>query len=85
MATVVNVVNTEVVKVDRVIDALKLKQGDMSNEQFAQKLGITATMLGYLWRGERQPGMKVYNAVMREYPDLIPDVLMAMREKGANK
>lgn len=78
MATVVN----EAAGMDRVVAALKDKQGNMPNAQFARKLGISPVMWGYLLASVRKPGMKFYSSVMREFPDLIPLCLMALAERG---
>jgi hypothetical protein len=74
-------VTKEVGKVNLVVDALKLKQGELNDSQFAKRLGISNVMWIYLKNNQRLPGKKIYSAVMREYPDLIPTVLMAMTEK----
>lgn len=73
-------VNREVDKMDRVVEAVIRKQGSSTNVEIAKKLGITESMWGYLKSGQRQPGKKFYSAVMREYPELIPTVLMAMTQ-----
>lgn len=67
-------------RMDRVVEAVVRKQGDMNDSQLSRKLGISNVMWNYLKTGQRNPGKKFYSAVMREYPDLIPVVLMAMTE-----
>jgi hypothetical protein len=64
--------------VDKVVEAVILKQGDTSNDEIAKKIGITNVMWSYLKSGKRKPGKKFYTGVMRAFPDLIPTVLMAM-------
>jgi hypothetical protein len=76
-------VTKEVEKMDKVVEAVARKQGNIKDGQFASKLGISRIMWRYLKEGKRQPGKKFYSAVMREYPELIPIVLLAMTEKDA--
>lgn len=69
---------------DRVVELL-IKQAGDSDSQLPKRLGISRVMWMYLKSGQRRPGMKFYGAVMREFPELIPDILLAIREKQAKE
>ena len=52
------------------IDALRAKQGMMSQADFAGLLGISEAALSLIYAGERQIGESVGRRIVRVYPDL---------------
>jgi len=69
---------------NRVVEALKDKQGGMTNAEFAKLLGISDAMWGYLLKGERQPGGKLLKAAMRKFPDLTLVVMNYLAEEDTD-
>lgn len=59
------------------IDLLRARQRDAgeSDLRFAQRLGISRQMWGFLRTGERQPGPDTLQAIGRAYPDLMPQIV----------
>ncbi len=80
---------TEVTKrevaVDKLINALKQTQAEqkMTDTAFAKRLGITRPMWHYIQSGKRKPGLKVFTAVIREFPELQLLVFQLMSEDKA--
>lgn len=62
------------------IEKLKAKQGDMSDTDFAEKLGMSRTMLALVYNGQRQPGLEFLKAVIKAFPDLQLDVYKLMSD-----
>jgi transcriptional regulator with XRE-family HTH domain len=52
-------------------------------EGMAGRLGISPSMLGMVYHGQRNPGPKVLRGVLRAFPQLSAEVhLYLLREKG---
>ena len=52
------------------IEQLRIKQADMSQANFATRLGISDAMLSLVYSGKRQIGTFTARCIVREYPDL---------------
>ncbi|MDO8669959.1 MAG: helix-turn-helix domain-containing protein [Dehalococcoidia bacterium] len=52
------------------IEALKTKQGDMSQAKFAAALGISEAILSLIYSGKRRIGEDMARRIVRAYPDL---------------
>lgn len=53
----------------KAIELLRTCQGQESNGAFAERLGISYSMLMKMYRGIRRPGKKVFRRLAREYPE----------------
>ena len=52
------------------IQALRQKQGEMSQAGFARRLGVSASLLCLIYAGKRRIGEDVVRRIVRAYPDL---------------
>ncbi len=58
------------------IERLKEKQGEQSDAEFAEKLGVSRQLWGLIKTGVHEtPGSKFITAVMRTFPELTGDVI----------
>lgn len=53
----------------QLVDVLRVCQGDTSNRQFAERLGISRSMLDKIYQQIRSPGLKVLQALAKEFPE----------------
>jgi len=53
----------------QIIDVLRVCQGDSSNREFAERLGISRSMLDKIYRQIRSPGLKVLQSLTKEFPE----------------
>lgn len=60
------------------IEKLKVKQGDMSETDFAEKLGMSRAMWYLVKNGQSEPGLDFLRAVIKAFPDLQLDVYKLM-------
>jgi len=65
------------------IEAIKhlQKTNHMSDGYLATILRLDRSTLSYVKSGEREIGVKFLSAVVNELPDLIPEVLLYLRDK----
>jgi len=66
------------------IDKLKLKQGELSDYRFADKLGISHQLWQMTRTGKRDIGSVVLKAVTKTYPELASDVVLFLSGDVAN-
>lgn len=52
------------------IEALKVRQGETSQVEFARRLEISAAMLSRIYSGERLVGEAIVRRIVRAYPEL---------------
>jgi len=55
---------------EELISAMKRIQGKRSAADMAAYIGITLTMLNYIYAGSRKPGVRVLRALLRAYPEM---------------
>jgi len=57
---------------DNLIEQIKAKQIELglSESEFAKKLGISRALWFLIKKGERQPGFKFIQAIIKKFPDL---------------
>ena len=53
------------------IEALKRKQGSLSQRCFAAKLGLSYSMLSLIYSGNRVIGEATVRRIIKAYPDLL--------------
>lgn len=56
---------------DKLIEALKERQGERSQAEFATVFGIAPDTLSRILSGNRAPGREVMAQILRVYPDLL--------------
>lgn len=61
------------------LEKLKLKQGELSDYQFANKLGISHQLWQMTRTGKREISSVILRATTRVYPELDQDVLIFLR------
>ena len=61
------------------LDKLKLKQGQLSDYQFADKLDISHQLWQMTRTGKREIGLVILKAILKAYPKLDRDVLIFLR------
>jgi len=55
------------------VKGLRKRQGNQSQQDFADLLGIDQSTLSRLYSGDRRPGRKVVRGILKQFPELIPD------------
>jgi len=68
------------------IEALKNKerQEQLSTVKMANRLGITPSYLYMIYKGQRQPGLKLLGAIITVFPDLVSTVSLFLRTLVSN-
>lgn len=51
------------------IELMQTLQGDATQEEFAAMLGITQTAVSAIYRGARDPGVKVLRGLVQAFPE----------------
>jgi len=54
---------------EELISAMKRIQGKRNAADMAASMGVTLTMLNYIYAGSRKPGVRVLRALLRAYPE----------------
>mgnify|MGYP000934973357 CR=1 FL=1 len=49
-------------------------QGAESQEAFARRIGVAQTLISKIYRGERDPGIKVARGLAKAFPERIDDI-----------
>lgn len=57
---------------------LKKYQGDMTQEEYAARLGIAQGTLSLIYRGRRGLGMEVLRALSRAFPSAADEIAAAL-------
>ena len=52
------------------IEALRAKQGGMSQAEFARRLGVSESSLSYVYAGKRRIGEDMARQIGKVFPDL---------------
>jgi transcriptional regulator with XRE-family HTH domain len=71
---------------EELISTMKRIQGECcagNAAKMARSLGITLTMLNYIYAGERRPGVRVLMALLRAYPETESYILGYIRFGGS--
>jgi transcriptional regulator with XRE-family HTH domain len=58
---------------------MKRIQGERNAADMAASMGITLTMLNYIYAGERKPGVRVLRALLQTYPETEPYIIDYIR------
>lgn len=61
------------------------QQQNLTDAQFANKLGIPRTTWAQQKNGKRPVGLTLVKAIVRTFPDLIPDVIEFLKDDGTWK
>lgn len=64
----------------RLVEALRERQGDQSQVEFAAALGVSQTLISLLYSGEYRIGRSAAGKILARYPELrnlVADVLLA--------
>ncbi len=65
---------------DRLLEALWEKRGEMTQVQFAAHLGVAQTSVSSLFARRNPPTRRVAAGIVTRYPELEPLVVAVMRE-----
>ena len=61
------------------LEKLRLKQGELSDYKFADKLGVSHQLWQMTRTGKREVGLTVLQGTIRAYPELSRDVLFFLQ------
>jgi len=56
------------------------KQGELSDKDFAKRLGVSRQLWALVKNGKHNPGLKFIQAVMRVYPELTVELMAYLKE-----
>ncbi len=61
-----------------IVQIIRKYQGDMTQQQYADALGVGQSTLSMLYSGQRKPGMEVIRALVRAFPHAVKEVVDAI-------
>jgi transcriptional regulator with XRE-family HTH domain len=61
-------------------DILRRYQGDLTQQAYARRLGISESALSLVYAGKRGIGVEVLRALARAFPDAARDIAAALAE-----
>nr|MBC7245519.1 helix-turn-helix transcriptional regulator [Chloroflexota bacterium] len=67
----------------RIVRGLQ-RDEQLSTEEMARRLGISASMLGMVYNGHRSPGRKFLHGLLKAYPRLREEVLLFLLQDMIN-